>query len=469
MSPLAAMQHFGGNRAMAALLTEGQAAPQAPPIVTGAPGPAPAPALEDPDFNPTVRAHDLVRAIDSAEHTYRMKSSGLLGSEEDVEAERRKIDFPVVLAALDGLTASQVQKVEEVFYSFDRKATLSECLFGLGESGRRADLTDDQKARLRVLMAGTRPEPIPPHVMAELRRLPPQVAGELKADLEQRADAEPALRRHEADAIELHELLTGDLNEARRERIMAMHRRKPEETRAVDAMYAKNYGAGTLATDLNKRLDGLQRMRMTALRQGDVAQADAFAIEDKRRRIEALNEQDESMSSGFMGGGLHDDVLREQHRRQRQQLTGEIQAIIEQNKQEALTEAVRTGRGAGEAVAERIGKIMEAGVGAPGHTLGADLGRTLGKEDAAVVASLTDVWNTAGSGNLVQAAAAQLAADERAGTTSAKKIMATLQSFRTMAAQDLRAQAFDPRTPVEQKLAIQRDGENGVTRLAQRY
>ena len=166
--------------------------------------------------------------------------------------------------------------------------------------------------------------------------------------------------------------------------------------------------------------------------------------------------------------GVSDEALRDQQRRRQQELTGDIQAIIERNKQEALKEAASTGQNAGEAVAERINKLMQMQVSVPGHTLGADLSTSLGSEDAAVVAALADP-RASSSANLVQAAAAQLAADEQAGTTSAKKITATLRSFRELAEQDLRAQAFDPHTPVEQKLAIQRDGENGVTRLAQRY
>jgi hypothetical protein len=461
---LALMQQFGGNRAMTALLTGGQPAPPPPAaaVVTDRPGP-PTP-LEDPNFNPTSRAHDLVRAIDSAEHTVELVGEG----EEDVDSERRKIDFPVVLAALDGLTPSQVKKVAEVFYAFDRKATLYQCLFEGGETGRMADLTDDQKARLRVLMSGTKPDPVPPAVMDQLLRLEPRDAGQLKLALEYRADAEAAMHRYEADAIELHELLKDPLDETRRERVMELHRRKPEEIQAVDAMYAKNYNAGILAIDLNNRIEGLQRSRLTALRQGDAAMADAFAIEDKRQQLDKLTRDYDAMSASLAGEGLAEEGLRGMQSREQQKLTQDIQAIIDRNKQEALKEAETTGKYAGEVVAERLNKLMQTQVGAPGHTLGADLAGSLGGEDAAVVSALTDPW-ASGSGNLVQSAAAQLAADEAAGTTSAAKITATLRSFRAMAEQDLRAQALDPHTSMEQKLAIQRDGDNGVTRLAQRY
>jgi hypothetical protein len=124
------------------------AGPSAPPIVTARPATL-ASALDDPAFNPSTRAHDLLRAVDSEQHSYRVKSSGFVGHQEDVEAERREIDFPAVVAALDGLTASQVRKVEEVYFEFEKKTKLREDLFGPGQSGRLADLTVDQYARLR--------------------------------------------------------------------------------------------------------------------------------------------------------------------------------------------------------------------------------------------------------------------------------------------------------------------------------
>jgi hypothetical protein len=457
--PPGAMQ-FAGNRMIAALLG---AADAAPPVAVSRPAPA-ALSLDDPSFNPGNRAHDLIRAIDSSDHTYRTKSAMYgFSSEEDVEAERRSIDFPVAVAALDGLTASQVKRVEEMFLEFD-KTTLESALFGGGESGRRADLTPDQVARLKALRQGTRPEPIAPDVMAQLRSFPPQIAGPILADMRAQADTGPALARHQAEAAELHELLSKELDEPRRERLMAMHRRSDPEIAAVDAIYDHEY-QGTLARDLNLRLDGLQRIRMTELRAGNPAQADACAIEDKRRRIAELNQQDASM----IGYGLPFEALREQRRKERQELTAGIQSIVELNKREALADPANAGRAAGEAVGERLRKIMSQQAGEAGSTLGSQLAGTLDKEDAAVIGSLTDPWNSSGSGSLVRAAAAQLAADEKNGTTSAKKIAATLRSFRDMAQHDLTAQAYDPRIPPEQKKAVLADGENAVTAQAQRY
>ena len=454
--PVTAMMQIGGNRATASLL--GAAAP-APPVAIGRPASASL-SLDDPSFNASTRAHDLIRAIDSAEHTLRLKATGDgFGQEEDVEAERRKVDFPVAVGALDGLTASQVKRVEELFLEFD-KNTLESALFGGGESGRKADLTDDQAARLKALRQGTKPEPVPPDVLAQLRTYPPEIAGPLLADIRTRADAGPALARHQADAAELHELLSKELDEARRERVMAMHRRPASEIDAVDASYDQAYGAGVLARDLNLRLDGLQRARMAELRAGNTAQADACAIEDKRRRIEELDRPQEAP--------LGYDLLAEQRRKEKQELTQGIQSIVELNRREALADPANAGRTAGEAVADRLRAITGQQDGAAGTTLGSELARTLDKEDAAAIGAATDPWSTGTSG-LVRAAAAELAADEKNGTTSAKKITATLRSFRELAQHDVAAQAYDPRVPAERKQALLHDSDGAVTRLAQRY
>lgn len=465
-APMAAL----GNRALATMAAQA-AAPAAAPVVVARPASASL-SLDDPGFNPTTRAHDLLRAVDSEQYTFAVKNSGgtFGGMVEDVDAERRKIDFPAAVTALDGLTASQVKRVEEVFFAFEKKTTLRDDLFGTGQSGRRADLTKDQVARLEALLAGTKAEPLDPDVMAELRRYPPEIAGPLKADLETRADAGPALHRHQAEAAELHQLLASELDEGKRERVMAMHRRPATEIDALDASYAQAYGPAALTYDLNLRLKGLQLMRMTELREGNFAQADACAIEDKRRRIEELNKQDSKFDDILPGGLVVGyDVMREERKKEKQKLTGDIQAIVELNKREALADAPNSGKSAGQAVSERLRTILDQQDGEAGTTLGAELGRTLAKEDAAVLAAATDPWNNTNTANLVRAAAAQLAADEKAGATSAKRVIETLKGFRDLAQHDLTAQVYDPRVPAEQKLALQRDGEGAITRLAQQY
>src|SRR5690242_6974136 len=85
-----------GNRALAQMAAGAQVTagvqPPVAPIAIPRP-PSASLSLDDPSFNPTTRAHDLLRAIDSEQYTFAMKGSGTPfgGMTEDVAAERRKI------------------------------------------------------------------------------------------------------------------------------------------------------------------------------------------------------------------------------------------------------------------------------------------------------------------------------------------------------------------------------------------
>lgn len=466
-TPLSMLQQFAGNRAVASLFgAAGGGTEPAPPIVIAPAAAAPV-SLDDERFNAGSRAHDLIRAIDSTEHDYRTKG-GSLWAPEDAEAERRKVDFSAAVEALKDLTESQVRKVEAEFLAFD-KIELRTALFGGGTSGRKAGLTDDQRARLEVLMRGTKAEPFPPAEMERLRAYPPDIAARLIAARERG----PQLNQIEAEAIELHELLGKDLNEDRRERVMALHRRHVTEIDAIDAVYARKYGEAAMARDLNLRLKGLQLSRIGHLRIGNTAQADALAIEDKRRQIEKLNNEDaeaQQMPFGYGASvGGYQLIMKQQREEQRRKLTGDITAIIELNKAEALADKNNAGRAPGEVVAERVGAILDQQHGDPGNTVGAELAKTLGKEDAAAIRALGDRWNVVGSANLIEAAAGRLAADEKAGKTKASAIIETMRSFKELARHDLTAEAFNPAIPPERKQELLAGGEAAVTRLGQQY
>ncbi|MEV6488351.1 hypothetical protein AB0M20_06920 [Actinoplanes sp. NPDC051633] len=315
-------------------------------------------------------------------------------------------------------------------------------------------------------MRGTKAEPFPPAEIERMRAYPPEIAARMIAAREQGANA----NQLEATAIELHELLGKDLNEDRRERVMALFRRPESEIRAIDAVYETKYGPPAMARDLNLRLKGLQLVRVTELRFGKTAQADAVAIEDKRRQIEALNKED-AEAAEFAGYGPsvggYALIMKQKRDEQRRKLTGGITAIVELNKAEALADPANAGRGAGAAVAERLGAIMDQQHGDPGNTLGAELARTLGKEDAAAIRALTDRWNVAGSANLIEAAAAQLAADEKAGKVKASTIVEQLRSFRELARRDLKIDA--PNLPPDRQQELLADPEAAASRLGQQY
>src|SRR5262249_15095639 len=161
-----------------------------------------------------------------------------------------------------------------------------------GESNRQSNLTPDQRARIATLLKGTRGEPIPPQVMAELKTYPPEVAAQLGAAMVARSNAAAALQQLEVDAIEIHELLFNTLDEPQRERLMALYRRPLKDVEALNAVFGQRFGPKTLEFAMIARLSPLQRSRLQALQKGDRAQADAYAIEAKRQSIDAITSEE---------------------------------------------------------------------------------------------------------------------------------------------------------------------------------
>jgi hypothetical protein len=432
-----------------------------------APAPeAPSPALDDPSFNAEGLAHDLLRAIDQSQHTFVMDEH----MQEDASKERRQIDFPKVVAALENRTASQIAEIQKRYRDFEGRELIVD-LFEGGESGRQSSLTEDQRARISVLLKGTRGEPIPSSVMADLKKFPPEVAARLGAALASKSNASAALQQFEADAIEVHELLFNTLDEPQRERIMALYRRPVAEVKAIDGFFAQHFGSGTLDAALILRLTPLQRSRLLALRKGDWARADAFAIEDKRRSIEALTKEEQADAepdSSPMG-----EMIRQQRQKQRAnkkaELSGDIEGILDNDRREALADTANLGKSSAQAVAERLNQVLGQRVGESGAELGADLNTALPREHAGIIAHAADSWNTSGSDALIESAAVELVAMEKDHTTSAVKIIETLKSFRALAEHDLRAHVLDPSVPAEEKQAIGDDIPTAVTRIAQKY
>ncbi|MBV9601048.1 MAG: hypothetical protein JOZ87_29900, partial [Chloroflexi bacterium] len=407
-------------------------------------------------------AHDRLRAAHQKQHTVVLTDD----MREDVAKERRNVDFAKVVAVLEDRTASQIAEIEKRYRDFEGR-DLTFDLFEGGESDRQSSLTADQRARIGVLLKGTRGDPIPSQVLADLKKYPPDLAARIGAALVAKSNAAASMQQFEADSIEVHELLFDTLDEPHVERLMALYRRPIKEVEAVDACFAQHFGPGTLDTTLMFRLTPLQRSRLLALRKGDWAQADAFAIEQKRRAIEAITreEQGDAILELTSAGAL----LHEQLEKKKAELSGDIQGILDANRREALADKANMARSSGQVVAERLSKILGQHVGESGATLGADLGATLPGAHAGIIAAATDAWNTSGSASLIESAAAELVAMEKDHTTSADKIIATLRSFRTLAEHDLRAHVLDPNVKPEEKQAIGDDIPSAVTRLAQKY
>ena len=114
----------------------------------------------------------------------------------------RNVDAAAVMRVLEGLTPAQIDRIKGI-YEQQEKTTLENDLFEGGQSKSKTNLKPDQRERIKVLLEGT------------ARGEGGAVSG----------------NRLEADAIELHELLAGGLDENKRERVMALHRR-PESRRS---------------------------------------------------------------------------------------------------------------------------------------------------------------------------------------------------------------------------------------------
>ena len=444
----------------------------APVLATAEPTPAPAMAppvadtsdrygsLDDAQFNAEMIAHDLLRAIDQTEYAPVFVSDGLFGLKEDVAAERRKVDVATVISRLQGLTEAQVHEVRLRYAAADKRAAdaLEIDLFGCGTSGRKARLTADRAEHIRILLLGTRAEASRWFFEEDARR-----------------------NRIAAEAIELHDLLSKKLDDERLERVMALHRRPVAEIDILDACYEQRYGRGTLAGEFGVRLglEGLTRMRMTQLRLGHLPQADAVAIEIKRRKIEELNRQDEeekarkAQLSGQILGILPatsgvDAYLADKRRKERLKLTGDIQSIIEQNKREALADPANDARQAGDAIAARLGAILGQQAGEPGETLGAKLATTLQPASYSAIAAALDPRANAGD-LLVNSAAARLVELEANGTTNHRAIEAILRSFRALAQRDILARVRDPDVALPEKQALADAGQRAVDQLSHLY
>jgi hypothetical protein len=166
---------------------------QTPAAAAGPAGSAAAPlGILNPDgsaFNPESIVHDLRRAIDQSAATLEIDKNRVI----------RKIDAGLVMRVLDNLTPTQAKTVIALYESQEKRAgSLFEDLFGGGTSKVPGSLTNDQEMRIRALLHGTRSE---------------------------EPGAATTTARIEADVAELHELLGSSLNENKRERLMALHRR----------------------------------------------------------------------------------------------------------------------------------------------------------------------------------------------------------------------------------------------------
>ena len=372
------LQRAAGNQAVARMLAAPRVARQP---ATAAPG-------AEKDINVGSIVHDLRRAIDQAEIT-----EVWVGYGGYARPTKRAVDAALVIKVLDGLTKEQVCDVDDL-YKAQEKTSLKKDLFEGGQSDAPANLTSDEQARIEVLLGGT--------------------AGG--------AGAED--NRFAAEAIELHELVSGKVDEGKRERIVAFHRRPLKLITAIDQHYEKRYGHHPWV-DLNKKLGDVHANRVAQLRDGNWAAADALAIDVKRRELAELQEK-------FEAGRLQFPELAGYEAKRKKLIDG-ITGILEMNRQEALTDPAGEGKTSTQAIDERISKILAIPGSVPGRSLGDELATTLkGTAAAGVVDAMIN-------GSVVQSAVRRLIEMEARGKTSSAKIADLLRELRQQAAHDVMA------------------------------
>jgi hypothetical protein len=247
-----------------------------------------------PAFDPKPVVATLRQAIDQVKVSDKWTMEhGILGG---MHATARHIDAAAVIGALDGLTPEQIALVK-IRYQAQSITTLENDLFGLGRSGTAAGLTEGEAERIRALLRGTAQglgEPPPP-------------------------------ARLDALAAELHELAAGELKDAQMERLMALYRAHGTE---MEPAYEQRYGHPP-AEDLRGKLSARQLLRLDALRAGDVAQADAHALEDKRAAIAELDRRHDRGGLGLVEGW---------YEHKRADLAGEATEIATHGAREAMAE-----------------------------------------------------------------------------------------------------------------------------------
>jgi hypothetical protein len=378
------------------------AQPQSPAVAATSRGAGPLSEMQPPipgNFIPESIVNDLTRAIDQSKATL----------DYDNQRVIRKVDAALVMRVLDNLTAKEAAAVRSMYDAKARRDNaLHVDLFGGGASEVESSLTKDQRARIGALLKGTRPES---------------------------AEATTS-GRIEADVAELHELLSGGLKDDKLERVMALHRRPLSDIGRLDAYY-QTLHTTSLPQALHDTLKGLQQVRMLELRMGNWAKADACAIEDKGQAIARLD------SSPV------DPFKIDERNEKREKLVAGIEAVVEQNRQEAIRDAESSGKTHAQATKERLGAIMESRVGEGGASVGEGLQATLKTKGEAIVAI--------GNGSLVEAAALRLLEMEKSESTKTAKIEPVLRGFRVQAEQDIIASMYGTRWSQAEKEAIAAD------------
>ena len=388
----AAVAHLGhtvGNRAVARLVGNVRAAVQRQE--------EPADIAIQDDFNPGSILHQLLIAIDQSD-TYVAESKPNSGSNGFAIGYqmvlKRKVNFPAVVKALDGLTPAQAKRVEAEYAAHENNRSLVTDLFGKGESGFDSNLNENQRAHIRALLAGTK-------------------AG----SHEEQASA--AANRATAQAAEVQRLLKGKPSKANVEQVMALLRQSKEANTALNEAY-KRLG-GLLYVDLERTG---QSPRAELLMEGRAVEADALKVSGARRRLEEVNAEIEklktllapkelSLANLAMGSNDIERMVNEQALSKLRAEQTKLIAEIEATGQQAIKEARDQQGDVGARVAAVFGDV-------------AALKGAVGDKSAPVIQALVD-------NRPAVRIAAELRRSADAGKLTGPQLTAALRSLRAEA------------------------------------
>ncbi len=398
----------------------------AAPVASAAPA-EPADVAAQSAFNPMDINHKLLRAIDQ-EHVkvvgMQVPESGF-GFQQPIY--KRHVDFDETVAALNHLTAAQVQEVKSAYLAHEGR-TLEHDLFDTGESGYPSDLTEDQSYQIRALLGGT-------------------VAGPSASAQEQQ---DVAMHAGVAAAAELHRLLHGNLETEDIERVMGLLRHDAKTNNDIIAAYTRI--GGDLHGDVY-RMGPLESARATKLLAGDVTGADALKVTFDKTRIIGIDERiakltEDSKDDNHPFEAMNALIEIKSLQKERKEHIEDIEKRAEQAGAEARAGAQ------GDATAA-VQDRMKAVLGDPNATA-----NLVGGADAAVIRGMA-------SDDPVAKVAAQLRKASADGKLDAEQLTAALRSLRTEAHE--RAQRSLPKGDPRIEETEKRLADDYYTRIGDAY
>ncbi len=277
-------------------------------------------------FNPGSIVHQLLIAIDQsdtyvAETKTSSSSNGFAMGHQMIF--KRKVDFPAVVKALNGLTPAEAKRVEAEYAAHENNRSLVTDLFGKGESGYDSNLNENQRAQIRALLAGTK----------------------ASHDADDAERGLVATNKAMTQAAEVQRLLKGKPSAANVEQVMSILRQPKEANSALNEAY-KRLG-GLLYVDLMRTG---QSPRAELLMEGRVVEADTLKVAGARRRLEEVNAEvkklealkDLTLENLLTGPSALERALNEEKlsklRGEQTKLIGEIEATGQQAIAEAHSE-----------------------------------------------------------------------------------------------------------------------------------